>query len=513
MAKFLTRLPYPDQMEVPLTLSIVTKTTIERYLRSRMPSEKCYLERVTSQRALWMPQSRPQWEALLSPADELFYGGAAGGGKTDLLIGLALECHQHSAIFRRVYPNLAGIIRRTREIVGAYGHENRADRIWTLPDGRTVEFGAVQYEDDKTKWQGRAHDLKAFDEISEFTESQYEFICAWTRTTTPGQRVRVVATGNPPLGESGSWVVRRWRAWLDSKHPHPARPGELRWYATIDGEEREFTSGEPIQNGAETIYPRSRTFIPALVEDNPFLSQDARYLSVLQSLPEPLRSMLLKGDFHASAPIDPWQVIPTEWVLLAQQRWQERERPEMPLSAVGVDPARGGQDNTALSKRYDNWFDELIWWPGAATVDGPQTAELIRQAIGDEQPGAINIDVVGYGASVYDSLAAMYPGVHPINAAAASSYRDRSGKLKMRNARAEYYWRLRDSLDPQHGDEIALPPGNEVVADLCSARYHVSTAGVLIEDKEDIRRRLGRSPDKGEAILLANHMAGNWLVS
>ena len=76
-------------------------------------------------------------------------------------------------------------------------------------------------------------------------------------------------------------------------------------------------------------------------------------------------------------------------------------------------------------------------------------------------------------------------------------------ELKMRNMRAEYYWRFRDSLDPQFGDEPALPPGNEIVADLCSARYKVTTAGVQIEYKEDIKRRLGRSPDKGESILLA----------
>ena len=58
-----------------------------------------------------------------------------------------------------------------------------------------------------------------------------------------------------------------------------------------------------------------------------------------------------------------------------------------------------------------------------------------------------------------------------INAASGSEYRDKSGKLKMRNMRAEYYWRMRDALDPINGDNICLPPGNEVVADLCSAKY------------------------------------------
>jgi hypothetical protein len=63
---------------------------------------------------------------------------------------------------------------------------------------------------------------------------------------------------------------------------------------------------------------------------------------------------------------------------------------------------------------------------------------------------------------------------------------------------------MREALDPVYGDDVALPPGNDIVADLCSARYDVKTSGVQIESKEDIKKRLGRSPDKGESILLAN---------
>lgn len=454
-----------------------------------------------------MPQSAPQWTALLSRADEIFYGGAAGGGKSDLVIGLAAECHRHSAIFRRVYPNLKEIIRRSREIIGAAAKENKAEYIWTFPDGRTIEFGAVQYEGDKTNWQGRPHDLKAFDELPEFTLSQYLFITGWNRSTDPRQRVRVVATGNPPMDEAGSWIIQRWGAWLDDKHPRPAKPGELRWYATIDGEEREFPDGRPVEHKGEAIYPRSRTFVPAKLSDNPFYAHDTHYVSVLQSLPEPLRSQLLYGDFKATASSDPFQVIPTEWVRLAQRRWLERERPKTPLTAVGIDPARGGRDNMSMDRRYDNWFDEPVFWPGAIVPDGPTAAHLITQALSDEKPGYMNIDVVGIGSSVYDSMAPLFENVNPVSASDGSDYRDRSEKLKMRNLRAEYYWRMRDALDPVLGDDVALPPGNEILADLCSARYKVTTAGVLIEEKEEIKRRIGRSPDKGESILLANFPA------
>ena len=462
------------------------------------------MARVQNRQAKWEPQSKPQWSALLSRADEIFYGGAAGGGKSDLLLGLATELHQHSVIFRRVYPNLKAIMTRAREIIKLDADENKSDHSWTWPDGRTLEFGAIQHEDDKTNWQGRPHDLKGFDEIPEFTKSQYEFACGWARSTDKGQRVRVVCTGNPPTDEAGSWIVQRWGAWLDDHHPNPARPGELRWYATIDGDESEYVTGASFEYKGEMIYPRSRTFIPALLTDNIYLSADNRYRAMLQSLPEPLRSQMLYGDFKASAIADPWQIIPTEWVKAAQRRWMERDKPDTPLTAVGIDPARGGRDNMSMAKRYDNWFDNIVFWPGAAVPTGPIGAELVRRSIGEDKPGVVNVGVAGVGSSTFDSLKPMYDKVNPINEASASEYRDKSRVLKMRNTRAEMYWRMRDALDPDGGQDIALPPGNEIVADLCSAHYTVTAAGVLVEDKEQIKNRIGRSPDKGESILFSN---------
>lgn len=488
-------------------------TTVDQYLHSLMSSEQRYLARVQEKQAIWTPQSEPQWSALLSRADELFYGGAAGGGKSDLVIGMAVECHKHSAIFRRVYPNLKEIIRRTRELLqDTDWNENKTERIWSSKEGRTIEFGAVQYEDDKTNWQGRPHDLKAFDELPEFTKSQYEFMIGWNRTTDKDQRVRVVATGNPPIGDAGSWIIDRWGAWLNPEHPNPASPGELRWYATVGANEQEFDNGDPVVIDGETIYPRSRTFIPARLDDNPYYSQDNRYRAVLQSLPEPLRSMMLYGDFQAAAVPDPFQVIPTEWVRLAQARWLEREKPDVPLSSVGIDPARGGRDNLTMCKRYDNYFDEIAAWPGAQAKDGPIAVELVRQALSSETPQLMNIDVIGVGSSVYDTAVPMYPAVQAVNVANGSSYRDRSGKLKMRNLRAEIYWRFREALDPVNGDDIALPPGNDILADLCAARYSVTSAGVQIENKDDIKARIGRSPDKGEAVLLAHYGSADWLI-
>lgn len=487
--------------------------SIEQYLHSLMPSEKAYLERVQNKTAKWIPQSKPQWLAFLSRADEVFYGGAAGGGKSDLLLGMAGEAHQRSIIFRRVFPNLRFLIERSRQIYNAENAAHVKDsyneslHIWRLAERQNmIEFGSVQYEKDKTNYQGRPHDFIGVDEAPEFTESIVLFVTAWNRSEDPNQRVRLILTGNPPIDESGAWIVRRYAAWLDKTYPHPAKAGELRWYARIDGKETEIQDSEPykpFEYKGETVYPRSRTFIPARLEDNIYYSHDGRYKSVLQSLPEPLRSQMLLGDFDAANMPDPFQIIPTEWVRLAQRRWKQRERPITPLSSVGVDPSRGGQDKTGIAKRYDNWFDEVISYPGVVAKNGPIVAELTRQAIGEEKPTYVNVDVNGIGSSVYDHLVPMFDNVQPFNGSEASEYRDKSGKLKMRNKRAEMYWRMRDALDPKQGDDLALPPDTELLADLCSARYEVSSAGVKVEEKEEIKERIGRSPDIGEAVMMA----------
>jgi hypothetical protein len=92
---------------------------------------------------------------------------------------------------------------------------------------------------------------------------------------------------------------------------------------------------------------------------------------------------------------------------------------------------------------------------------------------------------------------------YPISASEKSLMTDRSGKLRMVNKRAEMLWRMREVLDPDHGLPICLPPGRMVKADLCAARWHLTAGGILIEDKDDIRSRIGRSPDVGDALCLA----------
>jgi hypothetical protein len=338
-----------------------------------------------------------------------------------------------------------------------------------------------------------------WDEVTEFTESMFRFVNGWNRTTRPGQRCRIVAASNPPSSDEGEWVIRYWAPWLDSHHPHPAEPGELRYFATIDGKDQEREDGRPFDFKGETITPRSRTFIPARLTDNPHLMRTG-YMAVLQGLPEPLRSQLLYGDFNIGIDDDPWQIIPTEWVRLAQARWTPGQ-PDGAMTAVGVDVARGGKDKTVLSRRWASWFAPLERHAGSATPNGPIVAGLVVVALADG--GYANIDGIGVGASVYDQCVQQGANSYAVIFSDSAWGRDRTGRLEFVNLRAYAYWAFREALDPDRGDGIALPPDPELVADLTSARWMMRVNGIQVESKEDIIKRLGRSPDSGDAVVLA----------
>jgi hypothetical protein len=458
----------------------------------------------------WEALPGPQEMALESAADITGYGGAAGGGKTDWLLGTALTQHRKSIVFRREFVQLRDVIFRAQDILSDAedpGRFNGQQLLWRFGDGRTLELGACQHPDSWRKYRGRPHDFIGFDEASEFLEGQVRALMGWLRTTIEYQRCRAGLAFNPPTSSEGMWIIGFFGPWLDRKHPNPALPGELRYYAMVDGVEVEREDGEPFEHDGETVIPLSRTFIPARLADNPYLKETG-YGSTLQSLPEPLRSQLLYGDFDAGIGVDPWQVIPTAWAEQAMARWKASQQPSTPMTMAGMDVAHGGKDKTVLARRFDAWVAKLHVWAGAETPDGKSAAMRVAPLVDPKVP--INVDAIGYGAAAAERLADKPEDggygmkAVPINVADSSNHRDRSGRFKMVNKRAEMFWRLREALDPEiEGDRLALPPDPELLADLTSARYEIAPGGIRIEKKEEIIARLGRSPDKAEAVALS----------
>lgn len=470
---------------------------------------------------IWSPLPGPQTMAYESMADIVGFGGAAGGGKTDLGLGKALTKHRKTAILRREATQLTGIIDRMTDIIGSRDGFNGQDKIWRNagPKNVQVELGSTPHAGDEEKYQGRPKDLLVIEEAAHFLESQVRFLMGWVRTTVQGQHCQTLMTFNPPTNAEGRWIITFFAPWLDPKFPNPAQPGELRYAASLkdsqnnsydlwvdDGRSFVLVDGKPCYEfnpddyqPQDIIRPLSRTFIPSKVSDNPYLVGTG-YMATLQSLPEPLRSQMLYGDFQAGIEDDPWQVIPTSWVEHAQKRWIDyHKKPEM--DSLGIDVARGGKDKTVIARRHGMWFDVPLIYKGEATPNGPKVAGLTIAASRDN--AVQHIDVIGVGASPYDFLNNAKQPVVGVNVAESATGTDKSGKLNFYNLRSQLWWYMREALDPNNNTGIMLPPNKELLADLCAPIWELRGKNIFVESREDIVKRIKRSPDIGTAYILA----------
>lgn len=461
--------------------------------------------------AIWKPErtNQPQVDAYNSQADLLLYGGAAGGGKSDLLLGLGLTAHKRSVIFRRALTELRSLEERLIEILGSrQGYI--ADEMALRRPGCLLEFGALGRPGSHFGWQGRPHDFIGFDEGAQLSEEYVRFTLGWLRTTTEGQRCRAVIASNPPIGGQGEWLITWFAPWLDPAFPNPAKPGELRWrcmradgtIAWVDGPGTHVIDGVPL----EAI---SCTFIPARLSDNRYLS-DTGYRAQLMNLPEPIRSKLLNGDFSAGREDAPNQVIPTAWIEQAFGRWKPDGAQGLKMLTLGVDVAQGGADETVLAALHGTWFAPLIKCRGIDTANGPAVAAIVVQHVRD---GAqINIDLTGgWGGSARDHLVSLGMRVEPVIFSQGSNQRTRDGLFTFANRRSELCWQFREALDPVKGDGIALPPDRRLAAQLAAPTWTLRGSAIVIESKDEVRKRLGTSTDDADAVMLAWHQRADVL--
>lgn len=454
--------------------------------------------------AAFIPNTGPQTDALLSDADIVLYGGQAGGGKSALEVGAWFLNHYSGIVFRREAVQLDGLIQTVKEFgeprFGTFvgGNEN----VFKRNDGGRLKFAGLNQPDDWRKHAGNARDYMAFDEAGEFLKEQVFSLIGWLRSTRPGQRTRIILGSNPPRGGEGLWMIEEFAPWLDPAFLDPAAPGELRWTIVISGvTEWVDGPGEYVRDG-EAYEAMSRTFIPASLDDNPYLPPS--YRAKLQQLPEPLRSQLLKGDFLAGRQDDPWQVIPTEWVRLAQDRWRgNADKPLGQMLHMGVDVAQGGADQTVIAPLYGSRFEPLIKEKGKDTPDGPSVAQMILAHRRNDC--GVTIDLTGgWGGSARDHLKTH----HEINAEAfvasgGSTARTKDGKLEFLNVRAESWWKLREELDPSGEATIELPPDPRLQAQLTAPTWKLRGTRIIVESKDDIRSRLGSSTDDADAVIMA----------
>jgi len=467
----------------------------------------------------WWPNPGPQQLAYYSEADVLLYGGEPGGGKSQLILGLAFNRHQRSLIMRRQYGDLDRLVEDALKIHGSReGFNGSPPPKLKISERQILDFAAAHRVGDEHGQMGKGRDFIGVDEATHFAEQQIRFIMGWNRTEDVGdpetgrlpQRCRVVLATNPPLTAEGLWVIKMFAPWLDPRYPNPAKPGELRWVVSDDdgkdrwvdgpGEYEVMVAGKP-----KMVKAMSRTYIPASVKDNPYYVASG-YEKQLDAMPEPYRSLLM-GGFRTSFSDQPNQVIPTAWVIEAQKRWTVKPPEGVPMCALGVDASGGGADPMVIARRYDGWYAPLVEIPGKDIPMDRSGAYCGGQVISFRRDRAcVVVDLGGgYGGPVYEHLKANDIDVRGFKGAESVTRRSEDRTLKFTNKRSAAYWLFREALDPGQpgGSPIALPDDPTLIADLTAPTFETTPNGIKLEPKEKVVERLGRSTDRGDAVVMA----------
>ncbi len=232
---------------------------------------------------IFQPNEGPQTEFLAAPEREVFYGGARGGGKSyAMLVDPLRYCHKqkHRALLiRRTMPELRDLINHSQQLYpkaypGAKWREQ--EKEWKFPSGARIEFGYAENLTDALRYQGQSYTWIGIDELPQYpTEDIYNFLRSSLRSVDPEIPVYMRATGNP--GNVGS-------LWVKNMFVDPAVPNT------------KFDIDIKTPTGVKKI---SRRFIPAKLEDNPYLMQTDDYYAMLASLPEVQRKQFLDGNWEA----------------------------------------------------------------------------------------------------------------------------------------------------------------------------------------------------------------------
>ena len=229
------------------------------------PRQKAYLSAtVLSNKYIPIRPTPKQATFLLTEEKEVFYGGAAGGGKSVALLMAALQWvgdpNYAALLLRRTYPDLSlpgALMDIGKQWLGPTdAHWKEDSKTWQFPSGATLTFGFLESEADKYRYQSSEFQFIGFDELTQFTESQYLYLFSRLRRTEDNPvPLRVRSASNP--GNIGHlWVKERFLGTQD----------------------------------------KDRRFIPATLADNPYLEQKS-YIANLSNLDVVTRAQLLKGDW------------------------------------------------------------------------------------------------------------------------------------------------------------------------------------------------------------------------
>jgi len=301
------------------------------------------------------PQAGPQEAFLSSEADIVIYGGAAGGGKSWALLMEPLRHVENPnfscVIFRREskqVTNPGGLWDESGNLYQLVGAEPRQfDLSWRFPSGAIVRFGHIEHEKNKYDWQGSQIVLICFDELTTFTESQFFYMLSRNRSTC-GVAPYFRATCNP---DAASWVAKFISWWIDQDTGFaiPERAGVLRWFVRVGNRIEWGDSPEQLREmfpDEKELSPKSVTFVPAKLEDNPKLMEvDPGYRGNLLALPRVDRERLLNGNWKIQATEGAeWEDHPEYF---ENHIWANAWPKQFPFSMIALDASKGSESKSS----------------------------------------------------------------------------------------------------------------------------------------------------------------------
>lgn len=384
----------------------------------------------------------------------LLYGGALGGGKSFLGCRYAVQsceqvpgnrwylCRRESATFMRTtYVTMTDAI----DILARPGWHHAISKKFFWHDNRSrIDYGGLggdPLDIDKVK----SMDLGGLfiDEASEVDEPAAKMAMARVGRIIKAQGYEAIILASNPE-----------QCWLISAFLQDPLPG---W-----------------------------SYVVSLPTDNPYLTD--MYIDNIKEIygatPD-LYKAYVEGDWFAVGQAN--KIYEFEHVTNAI----ERDIGETSPVEFGVDIARYGDDSTILAARFGNKIRILDKWQKKGIVE---TAQAVAAYARQYAPSVVKVDDIGLGGGVCDILQSW--GINTVGIIASGRPFDTN---RFANFKAEYAFSFKEQMKV-----LDLPPDMELRAQLLSLRYRIMPGGkIMLETKDEIKKRMGSSPDELDAVLMA----------
>ncbi|OZI09597.1 hypothetical protein BWI93_03170 [Siphonobacter sp. BAB-5385] len=207
-------------------------------------------------------------------------------------------------------------------------------------------------------------------------------------------------------------------------------------------------------------------------------------------------------------------LIPEQWIELANQRWEKYHKTyrvnQYPgLQRIGVDVAGMGRDSSCFVHRHDNIVSKIRKKNSGGRANHMEIAGAVKHHLDKDKRAIALIDTIGEGAGVYSRLEELGLVEQIASCKYSEAAKDESeelltdvtGQYKFANMRAYLFWAVRDWLNPRNNQNAMLPPRASLLEEATEIKWKFQSNGsIIIEPKDEIVKRLSRSPDEFDAL-------------